>query len=172
MKERVLYNNYLTEKEENDIIKDYAEYEDVDVEDIDKELKYEIIEDYLEMEIEELDINCNVYLENPILVIASLGRWDGRKIEYKIINSGLLSDIFHMNDNCDYHKYYSDGYNIHCEVTLHNGINHYEFREIKNMDNINIFLDNILSGKYTNNRRMLNYYTKSILPEFKKIYGF
>lgn len=172
MKERVLYNNYLTEEEENDIIKDYAECNEIDVKDIDEELKYAIISDYLEMEIEELDINCNVYLENPILVIADVGRWNGRKIGYKIIDSGLLSDIFHLNDRCDYHKYYSDGYNIHCEATHHDGINHYEFREIKNMDNIDLFLHSLLNGKYTNNRRMLNHCTKSILPEFKKIYDF
>lgn len=172
MKERILYNDLLTEEEENEIIKDYAECNDVNIEDIDEELKYAIISDYLEMDREDLDINCNVYLTNPILVIADVGTWNGRKTGYKIINSGLLSDIFHMNDGCDYHKYYSDGYNIHCEAIHHDGTNYYEFREIKNMDNIDTFLDNLLNDKYTNDRRMLNYYTKSILPEFKKIYGF
>lgn len=172
MKERILYNDLLTEEEENDIIEGYAECNDVNIEDIDEELKYAIISDYLEMDREDLDINCNVYLANPILVIADVGTWDGRKTGYKIINSGLLSDIFHMNDECDYHKYYSDGYNIHCKAIHYDGTNYYEFREIKNMDNIDTFLDNLLNDKYTNDRRMLNYYTKSILPEFKKIYGF
>ena len=172
MKERILYNDLLTEEEENNIIEDYAECNDVNIEDIDEELKYTIVSDYLEMDREDLDINCNVYLENPILVIADVGRWDGRRTGYKIINSGLLSDIFHMNDACNYHKYYSFGYNIHCKAIHHDGTNYYEFREIKNMDNIDTFLDNLLNDKYTNNRRMLNYYTKSILPEFKKIYGF
>lgn len=172
MKEIVLYNDDLTIEEEERIVKDYAERNNMNVEDIDEELKYAIINDCLEMDLEDLDINCNVYLENPILVIASLGKWNGEKIGYKIINSGLLSDIFHMNDNYNYHKYYSDGYNIRCEAIHHDGTNYYEFREIRNMDNIETFLNNLLNDKYTNNRRMLNYYTKSILPEFKKIYGF
>lgn len=169
---KVLYNNCLTEEEENRIITDYADCNDMNVEDVDDDLKQAVVNDYLEMDLEDLDINCNVYLENPILVIADIGTWQGRKTAYKIINSGLLSDIFHFNDGCDYHKYYSDGYNIHCEAIHHDGTNYYEFREIKNMDNIETFLNNLLDDKYTNNRRMLNYYTKSILPEFKKIYGF
>ena len=168
---RILYNDNLTTEEEKCIVEDYAAANDMSAEDIDDAIRDEIIRDYLEMEFSDLEMNCSIYCENPILVIVDVGRWNGRKKAYKIIDSGLLSDIFHLNDSCDYHTYYTDGYNVLCTAIHHDGVNYYEFREIKNDDNITTFLDNLLTGKYKNSRRMLNYYTKSILPKFKEIYN-
>lgn len=112
--------------------------------------------------------NLNIQLENPILVIADLGLWNGRKQGYKIIESGNIKDILY--DECDYVKWYSDGHNIKAIASHHDGTNYYEYREIRDMDNIRNLLELIYCGKKIS-RSKLNYYTKSIHPHVAEIYG-
>lgn len=119
---------------------------------------------WLEDERENLDIQ----LENPILVIADLGLWSGRRQGYKIIESGNIKDILY--DECDYVKWYSDGYNVKATASHHDGTNYYEYREIRDMDNIGNLLELIYYGKKIS-RSKLNHYTKSIHPYVAEIYG-
>lgn len=112
--------------------------------------------------------NLDIQLEKPILVIGYLGYWNGRRQGYKIIESGNIKDILY--DDSDYVKWYGDGYNIRATATHHDETNYYEYREIKNEDNIEKLLDQIYYGKRIT-RSKLNYYTRSLFPYVANVYG-
>ena len=108
--------------------------------------------------------NLNVPLDGKILVIANLGRWNGKFNGYKILNNNLNSIL--SNLGCDEVHYYSDGKNIRAEGYHHDGTNYYLFREIK--DNVDI--DKLTDAIYNNKEistRVLSYYTKSLAPYVK-----
>lgn len=108
--------------------------------------------------------NLNVPLDGKILVIANLGRWNGKFNGYKILNNNLNSIL--SNLGCDEVHYYSDGKNIRAEGYHHDGTNYYLFREIK--DNVNI--DKLTDAIYNNKEistGVLSYYTKSLAPYVK-----
>lgn len=128
------------------------------------ELLYDLNNEYLDDE----RMNLDIQLSNPILVIADLGLWNGRKSGYKIIKSGNIKDI--LTAYGDYAEWYSDGYNIFGIDHHHDGTNYYEYREIKNPDNIDTLLNKIYNGKPAS-RSMLNYYTRSIFPQVANIFG-
>lgn len=128
---------------------------------------WEYINEELAIQFEDEHYNLDVKTENDILVIADLGLWNGRKQGYKII-PGNVRNIF--NDMEDYTEWYSDGHNIKATAIHHDGHNYYEYRVIRPERNIKNLLDKIYSGKELS-RKTLNYYTKSLLPYVKKVYG-
>lgn len=140
----------------------------IDEKDItDEMINNEVYEDNnysLEFERDNLDIQ----LSGEILVIASLGLWSGTAYGYKFIKSGNIKDILYSD--CDYGEWYSDGFNIKSRQSHHDGTNLYEYREVRQGVNIGNFLKDIYNNKKTLRSR-LNYYTKSILPEVAKVYG-
>lgn len=138
--------------------------EDYDESDV-LDFAYDLNRDYLD---DERYYNLNKQIEGKILVLGNIGRWNGRVDGYKIIGSGNIADILY--DDCDYCEWYSDGYNIKFKGHHHDGTNYYEYRVIKNEDNIDNLLDAIYAGKPIS-RRKLNYYTRSLLPDIAKIYG-
>ena len=169
MREKVLWCNFeIDEDDWKDGIDWFLEDEGKTFNDIDDSKVMEIIYDLLDIEIDDIRTNLDITLSNPILVICDIGRWNGRVTGYKIINSGNIKDIFFSD--CDFCKWYSDGYNLKFIGHHHDGTNYYEYREIKNMDNIDNLLDRIVEGKEIS-RALLSYYTKSILPEIKDIYN-
>ena len=115
--------------------------------------------------------NLNVQLEHPILVIADLGLWDGRRTGYKMIPSGNIGDILYSqcSSPCE-DRWYCDGYDIRCDESHHDGTNRYIYREIRNPENIGRFLDMLYYGKPVS-RRQLNYYTRSIATDVARVYG-
>ena len=70
-------------------------------------LMYEINGDYLEDE----RTNLNVQLSAPILVIGDLGLWYGRRMGYKEIASGKISDCLYSD--MDYSTWYVDRLGIY-----------------------------------------------------------
>ena len=78
-------------------------------------------------------INLDIQLPRPILVIADLGLWNGRKSGYKEIESGKISDCLYTD--LDYAEWYVDNYgDLRCEAIHHDGTNHYLYRVYK--DNV------------------------------------
>ncbi len=72
-------------------------------------------------------MNLNINLGMPIICIADLGLWDGRKDGYKIIGSGNISDCLY--DSCDYDTWYVDEVgDLCCDAIHHDGTNHYLYR--------------------------------------------
>jgi len=148
---------------ELEYINEQEEYKDLNEEEK-TELAYENINRGLEDERDNLDIQLN----GSILCIADLGLWNGRKQGYKVIKSGNIKDI--LFSDCDYASWYSDGHNIKAKLSHHDGTNYIEYREIKNEENIDNLLNDLYGGKKIT-RAKINYYTKSILREVKKVYG-
>ena len=66
-----------------------------------------------ELDLDDLRTNLDIQLDTPILILADIGRWDGRVRGYKEIYSGNLKDIFcaQVNGMSDQH-WFCDGYNI------------------------------------------------------------
>ena len=113
-------------------------------------------------------MNLNKVLDGEILVIADLGRWNGRFQGYKVIGRNL-QDILSATGDDEAH-FYSDGKNIRAEGYDHDGHSYYLFREVKGNVDISVLLDDIYSGKEISNRR-LGYYTKSLAPYVASVYG-
>lgn len=148
---------------------DYADDEFVHVEKMDDQ---ELIE-FLNRENDnwrgDERTNLNVSTANPILVIADLGLWDGRKSGYKVLASQNVGDI--LSTHCgEYVTYYADCYNVYCDDAHHDGTNHYVFRElVGSEEECWPLLDAIYSGR--DYSALMRRYSRSILPYVAGVYG-
>lgn len=123
--------------------------------------------DYLDDE----RMNLNIQLGQPILVIADLGLWFGRRTGYKEIASGNISDCLY--DPNDYVEWYVDGYgNLRSISIHHDGRNNYLFRVWKDSsteaqrDNLK---DKLYRGIATPGD--ISRVTRSIGKEISRVYG-
>ena len=74
--------------------------------------------------------NLNIPLSEPILVIADLGLWNGRRSGYKEIRSGNIRDCLYGGH--DFVTWYVDRQgDLRCEDIHHDGTNHYLYRVYK-----------------------------------------
>ena len=128
---------------------------------------WDYINDTLSMYLDDERQNLNIPIDGCVLVIADLGLWDGRKQGYQV-RWNNVNAIF--GPHYDYTEWYSDGYNIKAIDVHHDGVNYYEFREIRKGRNIQNLLDAIYNGEKIT-RKKLNYYTKSLHPYVAKVYG-
>ena len=89
-------------------------------------LMYEINSNYLDDE----RTNLSIQLPQPILMIADIGRWDGRYSGYGEIKSGKISDCLYSE--LDYATWYVDKLGVQrCDAIHHDGTNHYLYRVYK-----------------------------------------
>ena len=116
-------------------------------------------------------MNLNIQLEHPILIIADLGLWYGKRKAYKLIKAGNIRDILYAQMNDSECHWYCDGYNICCWEGHHDGANHYTYRAIRNEDNIDRFLEQLYYGKPFSTSTF-NYNTRSIAKDDARVYGF
>ena len=131
-------------------------------------LMYEINGGYLEDE----RINLDIQLSKPIIVIADLGLWNGRKSGYKMIDSGNIKDCLYSD--CDSNEWYVDQKgDLRCTAIHHDGTNHYLYRAFKDgvsdtqKENLQY---KIYCGKAT--RADITRVTKRLGDEIAKVYGF
>lgn len=143
-----------------------AEYPDL-TEDERIALMYEINGDYLDDE----RMNLDVQLSQPILVIADLGLWHGRRMGYKEIASGRISDCLYSDT--DYSTWYVDRLgDLRCDADHHDGSNHYLYRVYKDgvsetqMDNLK---DKIYRGVAT--RTDITRITRRLGDDICRVYG-
>jgi hypothetical protein len=136
---------------------------------IDEQQILEMIYDDCNRAFEDERVNLNQQIDGEILVIANIGRWNGRFNGYKIIDNNL-KEILSNFGNVDEIIIFSDGKNIRAEGCHHDGTNYYLFREIKDGVNIDNLLNDIYDNKAITSAR-LSYYTKSLVPYVNNIYG-
>lgn len=68
----------------------------------------------------------------PILAVADLGLWNGRKNGYKLIKSGNVADCFVEMGNVDDARWYIDDKGELCaDFAHHDGVNHIRYRAIR-----------------------------------------
>ncbi len=128
---------------------------------------YEINDEYLDDE----RVNLNIQLSQPIIVIGDLGRWNGRVIGYKMIDSGNIKDCLYSDT--DMTEWYVDRYgDLRADAIHHDGTNHYLYRVFKDgvtEAQIENLQDKIYFGKAT--RADITRVTKRLGDEIGKVYG-
>ena len=112
----------------------------------------------------------NVELPGDVLVIADIGRWNGRAQGYRILSDNLRSILSsHVHGMSDINVF-GDGYNIRADENHHDGSNHYLYRLIRSDRDPQPLLDAIYAGRDISSA-LLNRYTKSLYPNVANIYG-
>ena len=116
--------------------------------------------------------NLNIQLSRPILVIADLGLWNGRRSAYKEIESGNIQDCLYSE--MDYNEWFIDkNGDLKCTAIHHDGTNHYLYRVYK--DNVSEEqIDNLKEKLYygTATRRDITRITQRLGDNIAKVYGF
>lgn len=115
--------------------------------------------------------NLDIELPHEIICIADLGLWYGRRMGYKMIESGNIADCLY-DPECDYCTWYVDRYNdLRFTGVHHDGTNHYLYRELRDLSDKQMenFLDKLHTGRLT--RRDINRYTMSVGIHVNKVYG-
>lgn len=116
-------------------------------------------------------MNLDIVLKQPILVIADLGLWNGRKSGYKELKSGNIKDCLYTS--CDYATWYvnSDG-DFCCDAIHHDGTNHYLYRTYRS--GVTEWQKAALTVKLYNGAATwedIDRVTRRIGPEICKVYG-
>ena len=172
-------------KKHTTIWKSYGMYDLKELEKFEKDVKELLEEDAVE-DITEEKITDEVYfqidqnfddeksnlfkiLDGRILCIADMGLWNGRRSGYKILGNNL-NEVLTCGIGCDEKEIYCDAYNVYARGYHHDGSNSVEFREIREDRNIENLTDKLYSGQPVS-RREINYYTKSLRPYIKEIFG-
>jgi hypothetical protein len=131
------------------------------------DLMYRINSDYLDDE----RINLNIPLSRPIIVIADLGLWYGRRQGYKEIESGNIRDCLY--DDNDYVTWFVDkNGDLRCDSIHHDGTNHYLYRTYKDGvsdEQIENLKRKIYNGQAT--RKDITRITRRLGDEIGKVYG-
>lgn len=116
-------------------------------------------------------VNLNIQLNQPIIRIDDIGRWNGRCRSYGIIESGNIKDC--LQTELDYAEWYVDELgDLRCRAIHHDGTNYYLYRAIKStvsdvqLDN---FYGKILDGTVT--RADITRVTERLGDHIAKIYG-
>ena len=152
--------------------KEFLEANELDDDPNDEQALYEWMEetnyDYLSDE----RVNLNVQLSQPIIVIGDIGRWNGRVMGYKMIDSGNIKDCLYSDT--DMTKWYVDKYgDLRADAVHHDGTNHYLYRVFKDTvspEQIERLQEKIYFGKAT--RADITKVTKRLGDEIAAVYGF
>ena len=131
------------------------------------QLMYEMNADYLDDD----RMNLDIQLPRPILVIADLGRWNGRFDGYKEIESGKISDCLYSDT--DYSTWYVDKLgDLRCTAIHHDGTNYYLYRTYKD-DVSDEQIENLKWKIYNREatRADITRITRRLGDEIGKVYG-
>lgn len=153
----------------------YAEFLEINHLDMDLDDEYRIFEYMYETNGQYLDDERanlgGVQFEMPIIIIADLGLWNGRRIGYREIRSGKIADCLY-SDN-DYITWYVDEYgDFRCDSAHHDGTNHYLYRAYRDdvtYGQIEDFKEKIYNG--TVDEKDILQVTRRVGDEIAKVYG-
>ena len=114
-------------------------------------------------------LNLDREVEGRIIAIADIGTWRGRRSGYKLCGS-RLNEVLALY-KCDSISVSCNNYTIYADLYHHDGVNHVEYRELREDTNYEVLLDALYSQKPVS-REMIRKYTKSLRPYIKEVYGF
>ena len=156
--------NLVFDDWKEDLMEQYPEHSEDEL----VQMMYEINAEYLEDE----RANLNVQLSRPILVIADIGRWNGRFSGYREINSGKICDCLYTEmDMCEW--YVDNNGDFRADAVHHDGRNHYLYRVYKDNateSQIENLKEKIYEGKAT--RADITRVTRRLGDEIAAVYGF
>ena len=131
-------------------------------------LMYDINSSYLDDE----RVNLDIQLNSPILVVADLGLWYGRRSGYAEIKSGNIKDCLYSE--MDYSTWYVDSLgDLRCDAVHHDGTNHYLYRVYKDgvrESQIDLLKEKLYNGSAT--RADITRITRRLGDDIAKVYGF
>lgn len=161
----IIWSDYNLDYEDwrEDLEAEYPDYTDEEREDLMYRLNDEAIYDER--------ANLNIQLSRPILVIADLGLWNGRRSGYKEIASGNIKDCLYSEN--DYNTWFVDkNGDLCCDSVHHDGTNHYLYRVYKpgvSRIQIDKLKEKLYDGTAT--RADITRITKRLGDEIAKVYG-
>lgn len=128
------------------------------------EWAYDLNREYLEDERINLDIEMN----SPIIILADLGLWNGRRSGYKEISSGNIRDCLYSD--CDYLSWYvDDDGDFKCRAVHHDGVNYYRYRVFKPEADRDELKNKIYDGRAT--EEDIQKYTDPLGSVIGQVYG-
>jgi hypothetical protein len=153
------------------VLKENLKQSKLDKLDISDEEIYEEINEWQCMDYDDQrKYNLNKELDGKIVAIANIGLWNGRRSGYKMLGYNLNNILDYFS--CDYLKVYADRYNVHSEASHHDGTHYVTFRMIKpnlSDEQVENFLNKVYNGTHTS--KDITRYTKSLVKEVNKVYG-
>ena len=168
MTKHVIWSNLNLDLDEwrEGLLEDYP-----DVDPDDDSVLYSLMIDTNNSYLDDERCNLDIQIGQPILVIADLGLWFGRRAGYREIESGNISDCLY--DPNEYVEWYVDSYgNLRSISIHHDGRNNYLFRAWKDnttdtqRENLK---EKIYHGVAT--RRDISRLTRSIGKDIGRVYG-
>lgn len=155
-----------------DRYKEHIEINELDDDPNDESKLYEFMVETNDEYLSDERMNLNVQLSQPIIVIGDLGRWNGRVMGYKMIDSGNIKDCLYSDT--DYTEWYVDKYgDFRADAVHHDGTNHYLYRVFKDgvsETQIENLQEKIYCGKAT--RADITRVTKRLGDDIANVYGF
>ena len=164
---RTIWSNYDLRLEDfEDAFKDEEEYLG---EKLTEDRKYELMDSWNDMYLDDERYNLNIDLPEDIIIIADIGTWRGRFDGYKEIKGNVADCLY---SECDYVTWYCDRYNFKATCIHHDGTNYLLYRtwkeDVSETQKEN-FKNAILERKLT--PQMISRYTKSLRPYIAEVYG-
>lgn len=151
--------------------KEYLEANELDLDPDDEQAIYEWMVETNEEYLTDERVNLNIQLSQPIIVIGDLGRWNGRVMGYKMIDSGNIKDCLYSDT--DFTEWYVDRYgDLRADAVHHDGTNHYLYRVFKEgvtESQMERLQEKIYMGKAT--RADITRVTKRLGDEIGRVYG-
>lgn len=151
--------------------KEYLEANELDLDPDDEQAIYEWMVETNEEYLTDERVNLNIQLSQPIIVIGDLGRWNGRVMGYKMIDSGNIKDCLYSDT--DFTEWYVDRYgDLRADAAHHDGTNYYLYRVFKEgvtESQIERLQEKIYMGKAT--RADITRVTKRLGDEIGRVYG-
>ena len=116
--------------------------------------------------------NLDIQMPGAILMIADIGRWNGRFPGYQEIKSGNIKDCLYSEQ--DYSTWYVDSLgDLRCDAVHHDGTNHYLYRVYKvgvRESQIDLLKEKLYNGTAT--RADITRVTRRLGDDIAKVYGF
>ena len=151
--------------------KEYLEANELDLDPDDERAIYDWMVETNGEYLSDERMNLDIQLSQPIIVIGDLGRWNGRVMGYKMVDSGNIKDCLYSDT--DYTEWYVDRYgDLRADAVHHDGTNHYLYRVFKEgvtESQIERLQEKIYLGKAT--RADITRVTKRLGDEIGRVYG-
>ena len=111
------------------------------------ERMYSLNDDYLGDERVNLS---GIVLKAPIIIIATLGLWDGSHPAAKLIDSGKVSDCLSTQEDGTVSWYVDEEGEFRASIGHHDGTNHYHYRGVRlgvDEEQLEQMMSDIICGK-------------------------
>ena len=163
--DHLIWSNYHLDLDDwrDDLLEEYPDASETEL--------YQLMQERNDSYLDDERVNLNIQQSRPILVIADLGRWNGRFSGYKEIASGNIRDCLYSDT--DYSTWYVDRLgDLRCDAVHHDGTNHYLYRVYKpgvTDEQIDRLKEKIYDGVAT--RADITRITQRLGDDIGKVYG-